>query len=173
MSFVPRYLLMLAFGVALLAGVQVPNFVTQYTQRVDAHLKQVQQDLAGFQAVAQKFFHGDLMALVAAHDTSSDPAFRAEGVPLRQMVESERRLGAEHAGLSGSVYHQTLYLLGHADPALLKETWRGYAPAFSLSRDALVLGAGLAFGLCLLAELSALFLRASFNLMRPRRRQSA
>lgn len=159
MSFLPRYLLVAVFGAVLLGGVQIPNFVHQYAQRVDARFRQVEQDLAGFRAVAAQYFHGDLAALVAAHDTSPDPRFRAEGVPLQQMIDAERRLAAQRAGLSGSVYGQAWFVALHGDYPLLRETWAGYKAAFLLDRDALVLGAGLAFGVCFALEFLLLLLR--------------
>lgn len=168
-SFLPRYLIVMVFGAVLLCGVQVPNFVNQYAQRVDAHLKQVQQDLVGFRAVAQRFFHGDIDALIAAHDASHDPHFRAEGVPLREMVDSERRLTAQHAALAGSMYAQAAYIALHGDRALLRETWKGYAPAFLLDRDALVIGAGLAFGVCFTLEILIALLRGIWRLIFGRR----
>lgn len=170
MSFLPRYLMVVIFGAALLGGVQVPNYVSQYAQRVDAQLQQVRQDLAGFRAVARRFFHGDMDALIAAHETSSDPAFRAEAAPLRKMVATERHLAAQQAALSGPVYQQAWYVALHGDPALLRATWNGYAPAFQLNRDALVIGAAVAFGLCFALELLILLLRGTF---RGLRRQGA
>lgn len=169
MSFLPRYLMVAIFGVALLGGVQVPNYVSQYAQRVDAQLQQVQRDLAGFRVVAKRFFHGDINALIAAHATSSDPAFRAEAAPLRKMVESEQRLVAEQAALSGPIYQQAWYVAVHGDPTLLRATWARYAPAFQLNRGALVIGAGVAFGVCFALEILIVLLRGSFRVLRPRR----
>lgn len=169
MSFLPRYLLVAIFGAALLGGVQVPNFVTQYAQQVGARLQQVEQDLAGFRQIAQRYFHGSMDALVAAHEASADPRFRAEAAPLRQMVESEQALKAQQAGLSGSVYQQSLYVALHGDPALLDATWAHYAPAFQLNRDALVIGAGLAFGLCFLIEILFVCLRGGWRTLQRRR----
>ncbi|TAM12750.1 MAG: DUF2937 family protein [Nevskiaceae bacterium] len=169
MSFLPRYLIVALFGAVLLGGVQVPNFVHQYAQRVDAHFQQVQQDLAGFRAVAVQYFHGDLAALVAAHDTSPDPRFRAEGVPLHRMMDSERQLAAQHAGLSGPVYEQTVFVALHGDRALLRETWAGYKAAFLLDRDALVMGIALAFGVCFVVEFLLLLLRTLFTGMTRKR----
>ncbi|MBX9714206.1 MAG: DUF2937 family protein, partial [Pseudomonadaceae bacterium] len=54
------YLRLLVFTFGLLVGVQVPGFITDYSQRLEAHRLEAQQSLKGFRATAEKFFKGDL-----------------------------------------------------------------------------------------------------------------
>ena len=50
------YLRLLLFTFGLLVGVQVPGFITDYSQRLEAHRLEAEQSLKGFRATAQKFF---------------------------------------------------------------------------------------------------------------------
>lgn len=170
-SFLSRYLMLAVFGAALLVGIQVPNFVGQYANRVDARLRQVQQDLAGFEQVAQRYFRGSLDALIASHATDPDPRIRAETAPLRQMVDAERRLSADQAALAGPLYRRLWHVAVSGDRPLLKETWDRYAPVFLLDRDALLVGGIFAFGICLVLELLLALARGIVALFRrPARR---
>ncbi|HEX7381018.1 MAG TPA: DUF2937 family protein [Nevskiaceae bacterium] len=170
-SFLSRYLMLAAFGAALLVGIQVPNFVDQYANRVDARLRQVQQDLAGFEQIAQRYFNGSFDALIASHATNPDPRIRAEIAPLRQMVESEHRLSADKAALAGPLYRRLWHVAVSGDRTLLKETWDRYAPVFLLDRGALLVGVIFAFGVCLILELLLALARGVVALFRrPARR---
>ena len=53
------------FAVGILLGIQVPSFVEQYNQRIDAHFREVNINLSGFQDTADRLFDGDLEALIA------------------------------------------------------------------------------------------------------------
>ncbi len=43
-----EYLRLATFALSMLIGLQLPGFMNQYQQRVDAHLKEAQHNLGGF-----------------------------------------------------------------------------------------------------------------------------
>jgi hypothetical protein len=120
-----------------IAGGCLPGFIQQYRQRVGGRLDQIQLDLAPFEQIARRYHDGDLNRLVRHHLGSSDPSFHAEGQALQGMLESLHRLQAMAEGLTGTVWQQIAYLLGHYDADIGAATWRDHVPTFSLDPDGL------------------------------------
>lgn len=92
------YLRLLVFTFGLLVGVQVPGFITDYSQRLEAHRLEAQQSLKGFRATAEKFFKGDLDALVAHYRVSDDPVMRSDGQSVAALVSRDAQLEADGLG---------------------------------------------------------------------------
>ncbi|MDC0601963.1 DUF2937 family protein, partial [Aliiglaciecola sp.] len=69
------YLRLILFASSVLVGVQVPGFISQYEQRVDAHLIEAKQNLQGFQFTADRYFNGDMKKLIAHYRASDDEVF--------------------------------------------------------------------------------------------------
>jgi hypothetical protein len=120
------YLRLVLFAFGLLVGVQVPGFITDYSQRLDAHRSEALQGLEGFRATAKKFFKGDLDALVAHYRVSDDPVMRSDAQSVATLVQRDSLLEAEWWAMQGAWYKQVQHLLTAADPALLEETYKGY-----------------------------------------------
>jgi uncharacterized membrane-anchored protein YhcB (DUF1043 family) len=76
MKFIVDYSRLILFSVGLLIGVQLPAVVDQYTKRVDAHLSEARQNLAGFQHTADSYFSGSIEQLIAHYAKSDDKVFR-------------------------------------------------------------------------------------------------
>jgi hypothetical protein len=149
-----RYLIVLAACAALLLGLQVPNLADQYQKRVDAHLREVTVNLQPFQAIADKYFGGDLDKLIELHRNSSEKPFQEEGAAIAQMVQRKLRFEAELAALQTSLPLQAFHVLFRADRELLDETLAQYSYNVPLSADALLFGA--IFTLCVLVLLEGL-----------------
>ena len=121
---------------AVLAAACIPSFIVQYRQRLGGRLDQVLADLAPFQAIANRNFHGDLAALIRYHLASRDATFHAEGQALQTMLDASIRLRDAMQALNTDLLHQCLYLARHADAHLLDATWRIYQPGFTLTAPA-------------------------------------
>lgn len=121
------------------AGGCVPGFIQQYRQRVGGRLDQVQMDLAPFQEIARRFHDGDMDKLVRHHLASSDPSFHAEGQALQSMLDSLASLRAMAEGLSGTVWQQVRFLLGHYDRQIGLATWQDHVPTFSLDAGSILI----------------------------------
>ena len=148
-----RYLLLILAGTALLLGIQIPNFVDQYQKRLDAHLVEVETNLRGFQQIADRFDKGSLDALIARHEASSDPAFRAEAVPLRDMVGRRAAFRAEALALQAPLPQQVMHLALRGNRPLIAETRAAYSFNIPLTRDAVLAGAVSALAVVLVLEL--------------------
>ena len=138
--------------VAVVAAGCIPSFIVQYRQRLGGRLDQVQADLAPFQAIADRLHGGSLAELIRYHLQSTDATFHQEGAALQSMVLAAERLRSMLAALDTDLVHQCAYLLLHHDNELLRATWGGYQPGFTLDLQ------GVAFALVVGIAIWALFL---------------
>jgi hypothetical protein len=134
---------------AVIAGGLVPGFIAQYRQRLGGRLDQARLDLDPWQKLADQQHHGDLGALVRYHLESTDPTFHAEGGTISSLAESVRQLESAVSALHSSLWHQVLYLCGHADPGLLRATYADWVPTFALSGEGLMFALLFALGVWL------------------------
>jgi len=145
------YLRLVLFTLGLLLGVQVPGFINDYANRVEAHLIEAQTGLAGFQNTANQFFKGDLHALVAHYQASDDPVFRSDATSLSTLLNRQRLLDDQFQAMQGPWYIRALQVAVAADPDIRLETWNGYSYQILLTPEAMGWGLGgamlLSFGL--------------------------
>ncbi|MDP1633095.1 MAG: DUF2937 family protein, partial [Gallionellaceae bacterium] len=159
--------------IALLAGLQVPNFVDQYQKRVDAHLREVSVNLQPFQEIANKYFGGDMNKLVALHRNSAEKPFQEEGVAIEKMVQRKLRFEADLAALKTSLPQKAWHVIMHGDQEILDEALGQYSYALPLNQDAIFFGAGAALAILLAVEsLLALVRLAIRRLSRSNGKQS-
>jgi Protein of unknown function (DUF2937) len=135
--------------VAVVAAGCIPSFIVQYRQRMGGRLDQVLADLSPFQAIADRYHGGSLAELIRYHLVSTDATFHQEGAALQSMLQSAERLRAMLAALDTDLLHQCAYLLLHHDTYLLRTTWGGYQPGFTLELQSVVFA--LAVGVALWA----------------------
>jgi hypothetical protein len=135
--------------VAVVAAGCIPSFIVQYRQRMGGRLDQVLADLSPFQAIADRYHGGSLDELIRYHLQSGDSTFHQEGAALQSMVQAAERLRAMLAALDTDLLHQCAYLLLHHDMTLLRSTWAGYQPGFTLDLQSAVFA--LAVGVALWA----------------------
>jgi hypothetical protein len=135
---------------AVVAAGCIPSFIVQYRQRLGGRLDQVLADLAPFQAIADRYHGGNLAELIRYHLQSTDATFHQEGAALQSMVETASRLRSMLAALDTDVLHQSAYLLLHHDMTLLRTTWAGYQPGFTLDLQSVVFALALGVALWML-----------------------
>lgn len=135
------YLRLVLFTAGLLIGVQVPGFISDYSKRVEAHLLEAQQSLKGYNETAQRFFNGDVQALIKHYRSSDDPVFRTDADNINGLLTRTQTLDREWLALQGPWYMRAFHVLTAADPAIRTETWNGYTWQVLLSPE--VIGWGL------------------------------
>ena len=150
MNFVGGLLDRIILLLGVLAGGCAPSFINQYRQRVGGRLDQVVQDLAPFQAIADRYHGGSLDALIQHHLRSPDRTFYEEGAAIQAMVDSVVRLREAAAALDTDVWHQLAYLATRHDPEIVSMTLQAYEPAFVLTLDSLMVAAALGLTVWLL-----------------------
>ncbi|VXC39572.1 conserved hypothetical protein [Pseudomonas sp. 8Z] len=134
------YLRLVLFAVGLLAGVQVPGFIDDYAKRVEAHRSESQQSLQGFRDTAQRFFKGDLDALVAHYRVSNDPVMQSDARSVGNLVQRAALLDEEWQAMQGAWYAQAWHLATGADADLFKETLDAYRYQVLLTPEAIAWG---------------------------------
>lgn len=163
------YLRLGLFALGLLLGVQVPGFVQDYADRVEAHRLESEQGLQGFRDTAQRFFKGDLQALVAHYRSSDDPVFRSDADSLNLLLERSTRWELEWQALQGPWYSRALHVGLNADRELLSETHAAYRYQVLLAPEAIAWGIGCALLLAWLVESLLLLIGALFGVGRGKR----
>ena len=165
------YLRLVLFAVGLLAGVQVPGFIDDYAKRVEAHRLESQQSLQGFRDTAQRFFKGDLDALVAHYRVSNDPVMQSDARSVGNLVQRAALLDQEWQAMQGAWYAQAWHLATGADHELFQETLKAYRYQVLFTPDAILWGVISALLLAWLAELLVLMFGWIFGAGRTRRAQ--
>ncbi len=146
------YLRLVLFTLGLLVGVQVPGVITDYSQRVEAHRLEARESLKGFNETAQRFFNGDLQALVAYYRASEDPVFRSDAESINNVLSRNQLLEREWQALQGPWYARAWHVLSAADPQLRDETLNGYSYQVLLAPAAIAWGVAGALVLSALVE---------------------
>lgn len=146
------YLRLLLFTFGLLAGLQVPGLIKDYSQRVEAHLLESRQALDGFRQTAQRFFNGDLQALVRHYRGSDDPVFNSDANSIDSLLIRNQALEHEWQVLQGSWVSRTWHVLVQPEPALREETLKGYSYQILLVPEAIGWGIGSGFVLAFVVE---------------------
>lgn len=150
------YLRLALFALGLLVGVQVPGFIDDYSKRVDAHRIEAEQGLKGFRQTAERFFKGDLVALVGHYQASTDPVMRSDAQSLGTLVERSAFLEREAKAMQGAWYAQVWHLATAADHELIEETLSAYRYQVLLAPEAIAWGIACAMLLAWLLESLAL-----------------
>jgi hypothetical protein len=135
------YLRLVLFTAGLLIGVQIPGFISDYSKRVEAHLIEAQKSLGGYNDTAQRFFNGDVQALIQHYRSSDDPVFRTDADNINKLLTRTQVLDREWQALQGPWYMRAYHVLTAADPDIRTETWNGYTWQVLLSPQ--VIGWGL------------------------------
>ncbi|UBM24093.1 DUF2937 family protein [Pseudomonas sp. p1(2021b)] len=146
------YLRLLLFTFGLLAGLQVPGLIKDYSQRVEAHLFESREALDGFRQTAERFFNGDLQALVRHYRTSEDPVFNSDANSIESLLVRNQLLEREWQALQAPWPSRTWHVLVQADPQLRDETLAGYSYQVLLVPEAIGWGLGAGFVLALVVE---------------------
>jgi hypothetical protein len=140
MKFISDYLRLILFCSGLLIGVQIPAFVNEYQKRVDAHLSEAQTLIAGFKQTAERYFSGDLAALIKHYEQSEDRIFRDDANNIRYIVDRVNLLQTESAALSANPVSRVLHVLFRHDKTLMSETFAQYSYVILIDISALIWG---------------------------------
>ncbi|AKN26620.1 hypothetical protein AB691_1717 [Stutzerimonas stutzeri] len=162
------YLRLTLFAFGLLVGIQVPGFIEAYAQHVEARRLEAQQGLQGFQQTAQRFFGGDLDALVRHYQDSDDPVFQSDAQSVEQLLSRARMLEREWQAMQGPWYARAAHVLLGAQRSLREQVWSSYRFQVLLAPEAIAWGLSCALLLAWLVE--SLLLAASFPLRSRARR---
>ncbi len=131
----------LLFAIALVAAMQLPQFVDQYTQRYGGYHQALVDSLAEHQRNADQHYGGNLDQLIADLHASSAVGIREIGDKLGRDRGREAEMRSGLAILErGSLPAKLWYLAKHLDGDIAAGTCAAFAPGLPLSLDALLCG---------------------------------
>ncbi|CAI8158686.1 MAG: Uncharacterised protein [Pseudidiomarina mangrovi] len=148
-----RYLLLLIAIMTAFVGVQIPNFLTQYQQRLDAQYSEAMVYYRQYQEIASKHFAGDLQRLIDHHRSSSDNAIRESAEPIQTLVNRVELFRSQQRGLQTSYLGQLWFLASQSDGELRESTWRMYSYNVPFTQQALLTGLLLALVVVVVCDL--------------------
>jgi len=172
MNFLYRYLMIFVACTSLLIGIQIPNLADQYEKRIDAHLREVANNLQPFQKIANQYFNGSLEKLLEMHRNSDNKVFLEEGFAIENLLMRKLRFKAELSALRASLAMKVVHILFYGDRELIDETLAQYSYAVPLNQQAIIAGLAVATIMLLLLELLLALARMAFNITFPSFRQS-
>ena len=140
MGKITEYLRLVVFIAALLAGLQVPGFVEQYHQSLQAHLKEAEHSLAEFQNDADKYFSGDMDQLVAHYRASADQVFNAGGESIDAIRQRHAQLQSALSRFTQHAYSPYYQTLIEPVPEIQKEVWEQFSHTVVLDQTAIAIG---------------------------------
>lgn len=168
MNIVKHYLRLLVFlGVALI-GVQVPSFVHLYGAQLQAHLNESTLSLKNFQADADKYFEGNLTALVKYYQAKTDPIISNSGNNIDVLVHRNNQLKAAVNAFNSGELSRYLHVFNDPLADIQQSTWAHYDYRIRLSPDNILWALSTGIIGCLLLDclLSLLRVLLSFTFKR-------
>jgi len=172
MSLILRgYIRLLTFACGLLIGIQVPSFMNQYQQRVDAHFLEVSSNISGFQATADLLFDSNMESLIAYYENSNDRIFEEDSKSIRNIYDRYNLILAEQTAINSEWYESAYHILIAANSELRNEAFDAYAYTVPLDVEALEWGFGVALFITLVCDsIGSILIRILFPNRRPKRR---
>lgn len=74
------------FTVVFILGVQLPEFLIQYKQRLSGHLSEANLHLVQFQNIADQHYQGNLSAMVLKYQENSEPSIVNTAEIINQLI---------------------------------------------------------------------------------------
>ena len=146
------YLRLILFCSGLLIGIQVPAVVNQYEKRIDAHLSEALQILAGFKQTADRYFNGNVDELVKHYESSDDPVFNNDARNIRFISERVAALQAEVKTLAQPALWRVLHVITTPDQQIIQQTMQQYSYMILIDPQALIWGVICGFLIAILLE---------------------
>ena len=152
------------FTLSFIVGVQAPEFIQQYTQRLSGHLDEAKFHLSQFQTIADMQFKGDLTTLITRYQTNNDIAIQETGKVVNNTIERISSFEAQISQLQQNDYLNRLYYFAsEVDIPMAKSTLESFKLAIPLEPEALITGGIFAFTLVLLLSALILFVKSTFK----------
>lgn len=123
--------------VGALAFSQVPEFMQQYVQRLGGHVDEARRQLEQFRAAAAASgLTVEQLAAKAGQDPDSSVARLAD--VIRGTAARVNQLSADEIAIrTAPIAERPFVFLRHADPAIVRATWRVFQPAFPTTLEGL------------------------------------
>jgi len=159
------------FAAGLLLGIQVPSFMDQYQQRIDAHFREVSINITGFQDTADRLFSGDLESLIAYYRKSNDEVFQRDAASIQLIVDRYNQITTEQTALQGNMAASAWHIAFVSDRKFFNEAMEQYSYTVPLNSIAIQWGLALAVLSILAVDLMVFGCTRFFRLLMHRRKE--
>ncbi|WP_372881571.1 DUF2937 family protein [Psychromonas sp.] len=140
LALLQRYSLKLVFALTLLLGLQIPNFLQQYEIRLDSHYIEAKNQLNAYQRLADRYFSGNLQALISTHKNDPKKLFQDEALVVEDLVNRVHYLQTQKDSLNVTLTKRLLFLAGQVNSPLFHETRVNYQAEIILNKNAISVG---------------------------------
>lgn len=146
------YVRLILFVCGVLLGVQVPAFVDQYGQQLQAHTTEAKLSLSVFQRDADRFFDGDIHQLINHYRHNPDTVINAGGDNIETLYQRYQLLQGALQRFNQTPYSgfQQVMLEPLAD--IRSQVWQQFSHTIMLDGRAITIGLSLGLLFALLCE---------------------
>jgi len=130
------------FTLSFILGLQAPEFMQQYIQRLSGHLEEVKYQLLKFQTIADLQFNGDLNFMITRYRENTDSAIAQTGEIIGAMNDRLTGFELQLSQLQNNDYLTQLYnFVRQIDLLMAQATLNNFELAVPLEIGALSTGA--------------------------------
>ena len=152
------------FTLSFILGVQAPEFMQQYIQRLSGHLDEASHQLKQFQTIADMQFNGDLNLMVERYQDNTDTAIVQTGGVIGAMNERVTGFQFQLSQLENPDYTTQLYnFFCQIDLVMARATLNDFQLAIPIEIGALLTGAIFAITVLLLQASASATLKIILN----------
>lgn len=164
-----RYFIVSLAACALLLGIQAPNLLTQYQQRLAAQYAEAMVYYRQYQAIADRYYNGDIEGLIAAHEQNAVPAFQEEAKVIADLVNRVQTFEQQQRYFKQNYPTQLWSLVWRHNDELMKGTLEQYSFNVPLNQRAIATGALLALVLVVVVDSLGAMLKGMWRRRRRHR----
>ena len=153
-----EYIKFSIFVTGVLMGVQIPGFIDQYGNNLDARVSESASSVAEFQGDADKYFNGDMDKLVKHYENKSDPVIVSGGESIGALVSRNNYLVGAQKKFNQSIYASYVHVFFNPVEQIRRDVWSNYTYKVVLNGSAIVIGILSGLVVCGAFELSIFLL---------------
>ena len=143
------------FTITFILGVQLPEFIQQYQQRLSGHLNESKLQLAQFETIAQQHFDGSLITMISRYKSNSEASIVNTGELIERLTHRVQYLTDHLEQITSTDYLNQIYLfVRHLDQQIAIATTEQFSMAIPVELHAIATGATLAIGALIVKELT-------------------
>ena len=149
MSKILDYIRLSFFACGLLLGVQIPAYVSDFGQALNAQLIEANNAIAPFKKDAERYFNNDLDKLISHYQNLDDDIASQGATHLKRLAEREKTLEKAVTQFANSPYLFTLT----SDLSDIKlQVWQRFEGQIILKQDSITAAVIAAITIALFAE---------------------
>jgi len=152
------------FTATFILGVQIPEFMQQYQQRLAGHLAEAQSQLGQFEVIAQQHFDGSIVTMITRYKGNSEASIISTGELIERLSHRVEYLSGHLAQITQADYLQSVYqFIWHLDREIAGGTAEHFSMAIPLELNAIATGGTLAISALVLKALTITVVKYPFK----------